>query len=53
MSKEWFNNVQLLVFFFKCILCIYSQGKIMILTCKYNLLGSKKWENNGNYCYTI
>lgn len=28
-------------FFFKCISVFIPQGKIMILTCKYNLLGSK------------
>lgn len=39
MSKEWFNNVQ---FFLKSAFSVFiPQGKIIILTCKCNLLGSK------------
>lgn len=42
MSKEWFNNVQLVLFFFLSAFSVFiPQGKIIILTCKYNLLGSK------------
>ena len=39
MSKKWFNNVEF--FFFNAVSIFIPQGKIIILTCKCNLLGSK------------
>ena len=40
MSKEWFNNVQLFLFL-SAFSVFIPQGKIIILTCKCNLLRSK------------
>lgn len=59
MSKEWFNNVQ---FFLSAFSVFIPQGKIMILTCKYNLLGSKNGKtmeiiatpfSKNLYCYLL